>query len=28
MNVYGSGEAYVVDNDRRSEFSFQTHIHI
>jgi len=26
MNVYGSGETYIVDNDRRSDFSFQIHI--
>jgi hypothetical protein len=28
VNVYVSGEAYIVDNDRRSDFSLQTHIHI
>ena len=28
MNVDGSGEACTVDNDWRTEFSFQTHVHI
>jgi len=28
MNVYGSGETYIVDNDWRSDFSFQTYIDI
>jgi len=28
VNVYGSGEAFIVDSDQRSDFSFQTHIRI